>query len=314
MLGSGPPDEDLRRAFAREARDAPLPALSFGEALLRLGRTPRTTRDPLVSIRARDHPRPVASSAAPRVSALPAQWDWRNVDGKDYVGAVRDQLRCGSCYAFAATGIMEMSIRIQSQLAEKIFLSPQDVVSCSQYSEGCSGGYEYLVGKYAADHGLAELRCMAYPPEDWDRVPCSWKCNDTSLWWYATDYHYIGSYYGNCSEDEMMRTIYTRGPISVGIYTYGDFFTYKSGIYHHVPTLARAAPNGGFEPTTHSVILVGWGVDPISGEKYWILRNSWNSSWGEKGYMRIRRGSDESAVESDGFTLAAVVDHHPPAH
>jgi len=56
--------------------------------------------------------------------------------------------------------------------------------------------------------------------------------------------------------------------------------------------------NQEWEKVDHSVLLVGWGVDQATGEKFWLVQNTWGSQWGENGYFRIRRGTDESAIES----------------
>lgn len=85
------------------------------------------------------------------------------------------------------------------------------------------------------------------------------------------------------------------GPIAVGFQVYQDFMAYKGGIYHHTFLDDKFNP---FELTNHAVLVVGYGADPSSGEKFWIVKNSWGNSWGEKGFFRIRRGNDECAIES----------------
>jgi len=90
---------------------------------------------------------PSNSLHAPRLAAkdVPASFDWRNVSGVNFVSPVRSQGSCGSCYAFASAGMMEARIRVRSNNKEQPILSPQDVVSCSNYAQGCEGGFAYLV-------------------------------------------------------------------------------------------------------------------------------------------------------------------------
>lgn len=83
--------------------------------------------------------------------------------------------------------------------------------------------------------------------------------------------------------------------ISVCLQVYPDFMAYKGGIYHHTGLADSINP---FELTNHAVLLVGYGRCHKTGQKYWIVKNSWGAQWGEDGYFRIRRGSDECAIES----------------
>ena len=64
----------------------------------------------------------------------------------------------------------------------------------------------------------------------------------------------------------------TSGPVETGFTVYGDFFSYKTGIYHHV----TGDVAGG-----HAVKIVGWGVDPNTKVSYWICANSWGPKWGD---------------------------------
>ena len=90
-------------------------------------------------------------------SEIPSYFDWRNVSGQNFVSPVRDQGTCGSCYAFGSAAMMEARIRIATNNQKQPVLSTQDIVSCSNYAQGCEGGFPYLIaGKYGRDFGLVE--------------------------------------------------------------------------------------------------------------------------------------------------------------
>lgn len=72
--------------------------------------------------------------------SLPNEFDWRNVDGKNYVSPIRNQGGCGSCYAFGTLAMFEARVRILSNGTRTPVFSTQDIVSCSRYSQGCEGG------------------------------------------------------------------------------------------------------------------------------------------------------------------------------
>lgn len=145
---------------------------------------------------------------------------------------------------------------------------------------------------------------------------CAKQCADATQQVFASQVAYVGGYFGNCSEAAMMRALVANGPLAVGITVPRSFEEYRSGVYVEDPSAdarrgAAAAPAGAaappykpFEPTGHAVLVVGYGVD--AGVKYWRVKNSWGRHFGETGYFRVRRGTDEISIES----MAVSVDVH----
>ena len=79
------------------------------------------------------------------IKDFPPNFDWRNKEGEDFVTPIRNQGSCGSCYSFASMGCLEAGVAIASNGRIKPIFSPQYIVSCSNYSQGCDGGKERTV-------------------------------------------------------------------------------------------------------------------------------------------------------------------------
>ena len=233
-----------------------------------------------------------------KASVLPDSFDWRDVGGVNYVSPIRNQGACGSCYAFSSMGMLEARIRKMTNGTMQPVFSPQDVVSCSEYAQGCEGGFPYLIaGKYAEDFGVVEEECYPYRAHD-----STCQENENCLRYHSTNYYYVGGYYGACSEEAMQVELVQNGPMSVSFEVYSDFQHYKSGIYHHTGLEDKFNP---WEITNHAVLLVGYGEE--MGTKYWIVKNSWGEDWGENGYFRILRGVDETSIESMAVAVTPVL-------
>ena len=86
----------------------------------------------------------------------------------------------------------------------------------------------------------------------------------------------------------MMQQIYQRGPIACGVATPDSFENYTGGIYYD---------DTNDTDITHDISVVGFGVE--NGTKYWVVRNSWGTHWGEEGFFRIVRGVNNIAIESN---------------
>lgn len=120
---------------------------------------------------------------------------------------------------------------------------------------------------------------------------------------------YIGGYYGATTAELMQAEMLARGPISVSFQVYDDFMQYSDGVYTHNFT-AAANIESDFNPfcvTNHAVVAVGWG-ETDSGDKYWIVKNSWGEGWGQQGYFWINRDPGYYGGECGIESLTVAVD------
>lgn len=237
------------------------------------------------------------------LETLPENFDWRDVDGVNFIAPVKNQLSCGSCYAMAATSVLEARLKIRNQGNDKSpKLSTQDVLSCSATNQGCEGGYPFLVVKYGAEYGMVEEDCLPY--EGSDNVKCKEECHSKERY-QTSNYRYVGGYYGGCNEAAMMKEVYTGGPVVVAFEAPSELFYYDGGVFSGAKPKSEEQPHedgvNNWEQTNHAVVAVGWGVDKDHG-KYWTIKNTWGQDWGEKGYFRIKRGTDECGMESMAVT------------
>jgi len=236
----------------------------------------------------------------PDVSSLPKAFDWRNADGQNYVGPVENQGFCGSCYAHASMDALASRMRIKTKNQVKPKYSIDNILKCSEYSQGCAGGYGYLVGKYAQDFGVKEHGEKG-----------AGECHDDKPAARAGDYYYVGGFYGGSDWKSMMHDLHKHGPIVVGFATSGWLYHYEEGVF--IDETMREEVEGTktvhvnpWQHTDHAVVIVGWGEDKKAG-KYWIVKNSWGAEWGNKGYFNIARGVNAQVIESKpvGFIAQA---------
>ena len=244
-------------------------------------------------------------------SDLPDQYDPREAyPNCESLKEVRDQANCGSCWAFGAVEAMSDRICIKSGQTDQRRVSAQNMLACcSSCGFGCDGGYPAYAWRYWKSTGLVtgglyqdKTTCQPYflPPCDHhcdgshgpcgdtvDTPKCVKNCNDGNKADYNKDLMYGSSAYSVSGEKNIMQEVFDNGPVEASFTVYNDFLAYKSGVYQHVTGQAL----GG-----HAIKLLGWGVE--NGVKYWLCANSWNDEWGDKGYFKIRRGSNECGIES----------------
>ena len=198
--------------------------------------------------------------------AVPAELSWK---GADCIHEVRNQGNCGSCWAFAATGMLTDRCCIHS--TDQGWLAPQELVSCERYSHGCSGGYMSSPIQYMVQHGgLVREACYPYQAKD---LSCPSKCVDGSDWKAAHVCKCNNPQ--SCSGTSNLKSCLKTGPVTYSFMVCQSFFSYKSGIYH----CDCGSYIGG-----HAVLAVGYGDTP---ECHFVTKNSWSHVWGENGYFKM---------------------------
>jgi len=222
------------------------------------------------------------------------------------IGKVVDQGPCGGCWATAASSIAQDRYCIQNVGQENPHLSYNDLLTCSD-AGSCHGGSTYSALLAIKESGLPtggmrddenwEQTCSPSPfelcnhhqegshgicPDSKTLTPpsCNKECRPESGQDYENDRYYADKVWYLDNQEDMMKEIYHRGPISVAFRVYKDFYFYLDGVYQYT---------AGEDIGLHAVKVVGWGYDPEYDLDYWTISNSWDPDWGENGYMRVKK-------------------------
>ncbi|XP_060074759.1 procathepsin L-like [Ylistrum balloti] len=199
---------------------------------------------------------------------LPKEVNWK---AKGWVTPVGNQFQCGSCWAFTANGAVEgQHYNVTGQLVP---LSSQNLMDCSdaEGNHACEGGtmiqsYKYIIKNKGVDTQTAY-------PYTGKNGKCHFK--RTSVGATLTGYGTIKK----GSELALQKAVATIGPIAVAVDgEKASFGMYKSGIYNE-PTCSQNVD--------HSLLVVGYGT--LNGTDYWLMKNSWGTSWGMDGYIMMSR-------------------------
>ena len=214
-------------------------------------------------------------------NAAPDAWDWR-----DYgrVSPVKDQASCGSCWAFSTIANLE-GLYYAKKGVMKTF-SEQMLVDCDTSDSGCNGGLMQYAFTWLKKNGIMLDSDYPYTGTKGTCKSDKSKYVDMSV----TGYKKLGSSWSTWSavdEDEVKEFLYETGPLAIALNA-DPLQTYTSGILDLTST---KCPSSGIN---HAVTLVGYGTE--NSVAYWIVKNSWGTAWGEKGYFRIRRGNGTCGV------------------
>jgi len=214
-----------------------------------------------------------------------------------------NQKKCGSCWAFSASEVLSDRFSIATNGSDDTVLSPEDLVSCDKTNMGCSGGQLPAAWKYLENTGIVSDKCFPYGAGNGDAPSCEASCQDGET--FATSKHKAKNYYKLKTVEDIQKDIMTNGPVQAAFRVYKSFMSYKSGVYQRDWWKIWDMIMGG-----HAIKIVGWGtMDGADGKPvdYWTVANSWDTTWGEDGYFKIKRGVNECGIEGNVYAgLPAV--------
>jgi len=217
-------------------------------------------------------------------SDAPYSIDWRT---KGAVTSVKNQGQCGSCWAFSATGAVEGAWAISK--GQLIDLSEQELVDCAtgNYygSHGCSGGQMDGAFKFIIENGQCLLSSYPYTSGSTQTGGTCKKCSSIA---------HITSCSDVKSNDQIsLKAAVAQQPVSVAISADTKLFQfYSSGVI---------TSKSCYTSLDHGVLIVGYGTE--NGIDYWNVKNSWGTSWGMNGYVKIARSSSTNDPGICGISM-----------
>eukprot|EP00750_Incisomonas_marina_P031462 INCI8172.1.p2 GENE.INCI8172.1~~INCI8172.1.p2 ORF type:complete len:386 (+),score=73.48 INCI8172.1:107-1159(+) len=231
-------------------------------------------------------------------SAAPANFDWR--DQADVVSKVKDQGQCGSCWAFSTTEAIESQWVLAGN--EAAVFSPQQIISCDHTDDGCNGGDTLTAYKYVESAGgMATIKEYPETSSETGRTgTCKRFAHPTLGKISGHTFATKGCESGACNdqdEDTMVANVHSTGPASICVNAEA-WQLYNSGVMTGAHCGGHAA-----DDLDHCVQVVGYngysGPGAEAKDDYWIVRNSWNTDWGEKGYIYVELGVNACGIANE---------------
>lgn len=219
-------------------------------------------------------------------TSAPASVDWR---ASGAVTPVKNQGRCGSCWAFSTVAVVEGIYQIRT--GKLVSLSEQELVDCDTLDDGCDGGISYRALRWIASNGGITTET------DYPYTGTTDACNRAKLSHNAVSIAGLRRV-ATRSEASLANAVAGQ-PVAVSIEAGGDNFQhYKKGVYN--------GPCG--TNLNHGVTVVGYGQEAAGGDRYWIVKNSWGQGWGDGGYIRMKK---DVAGKPEGLCGIAIRPSYP---
>jgi len=224
--------------------------------------------------------------------------DWRT---KNAVTPVKNQGKCGSCWAFSAVQAVESAylLKHRNTSADNFLLSEQELVSCDSVDEGCNGGDLPSAFNFTHCWGLTTEKDYPYTSgDDGERGICkefvSLPGTKLSSYKYATPGCENLSSCDNQDEGTLANTMMEVGPVAININA-NTWMNYRGGIMS-----AKSCGSHDYIFQNHCAQAVGFeSIDSESG--YWIVKNSWASDWGDDGYIYLKYGENTCGLADEAY-------------
>jgi C1A family cysteine protease len=224
-----------------------------------LGYTPRSS----------DYKAPAVFNAKPGAK-VEATVNWIT---KGAVTNVKDQGQCGSCWAFSTCAGLEGAWQLAGNTLTSF--APQQLVDCDKVDSGCNGGLMDNGFDYIKANGICNWNDYKYTARDGT-------CKASS----CTSVTKLSSYTDVATNNAAMEQANQQQPLSVAVNAEPWQF-YSGGVFK----------SSCSDQLDHGVLAAGYGTDSSSGD-YWLVKNSWGTSWGESGYIRLAKGNNLCGINN----------------
>jgi C1A family cysteine protease len=229
-------------------------------------------------------------------AAVPDKLDWTT---QGATSAVKDQGSCGSCWAFSAVEGIESGVFMTTGSLPPN-LSTQQVISCDKVDGGCNGGDLPSAFEYVTNDGGIDTD--ANYPDTSHNWGLTGQCKTHSHAVQLTGYKYAvppceGGTCGSQDEDGLKAALNTYGPLSVCVNA-NSWNNYYGGVL-------SGRCSGSYNSLDHCVQLVGY--DTTASTPYWKVKNSWNTDWGEQGFIRLPMGQNSCGIADEAMYVTATM-------